>query len=130
MKEVLTGLMIPFAGTALGSACVYIMKDRLSVRVQKSLQGFAAGVMTAASVWSLILPAIDQSQHLGRFAFAPAAIGILLGIAFLLFLDVSVPHMHLDEPASSGSANLTAARRKRRRIGRLKLRGTGRIPRP
>ncbi len=107
MKEVLTGLMIPFAGTALGSACVYMMKDRLGVKVQKSLQGFAAGVMTAASVWSLILPAIDQSQHLGRFAFAPSAIGILLGIAFLLFLDVSVPHMHLDESEEGRRSSLS-----------------------
>jgi ZIP family zinc transporter len=97
MKEVLTGLMIPFAGTALGAACVYCMKDEPGRNVQKALQGFAAGVMTAASVWSLILPAISQSEALGRFAFAPAAAGILLGIAFLLFLDVSVPHMHLDE---------------------------------
>lgn len=107
MKEVLTGLMIPFAGTALGAACVYILKDQLGRNVRKALQGFAAGVMTAASVWSLILPAIEQSDTLGRFAFAPAALGIMLGIGFLLFLDVSVPHMHLDESEEGRKSSLS-----------------------
>jgi ZIP family zinc transporter len=107
MKEVLAGLMIPFAGTALGAACVYILKDQLGRNVRKALQGFAAGVMTAASVWSLILPAIEQSDTLGRFAFAPAALGIMLGIGFLLFLDVSVPHMHLDESEEGRKSSLS-----------------------
>lgn len=94
------GLMIPFAGTTLGAACVLFMRNDLKAGIQKALLGFAAGVMTAASVWSLLIPAMDMSGQMGRLAFVPAAAGFLLGIGFLLFLDRTIPHMHIgdDEP--------------------------------
>lgn len=88
------GLMIPFIGTSLGSACVFFMKKDLSVTVERILAGFAAGVMTAASVWSLLLPAIDQSQHLGKFSFFPAAAGFWIGVLFIFLLDNIIPHLH------------------------------------
>ena len=94
MKTVITGLLIPFAGTALGAACVFILKKELKSGVQKALSGFAAGVMVAASIWSLIVPAIEQSSVMGRFAFLPAFIGFWLGILFLLLLDHVIPHLH------------------------------------
>ena len=94
MKTVITGLLIPFAGTALGAACVFILKKELKNGVQKALSGFAAGVMVAASIWSLIVPAIEQSSGKGRLAFLPAFIGFWLGILFLLLLDHVIPHLH------------------------------------
>ena len=93
--EVLLGLIIPFIGTALGAACVFFMKKQLSPTVSKILTGFAAGVMTAASVWSLIIPAIEQSEEMGRLSFLPAFIGFWLGILFLLLLDTVIPHLHI-----------------------------------
>ncbi|WP_373218904.1 ZIP family metal transporter [Ruminococcus sp. 5_1_39BFAA] len=93
--EILFGLMIPFIGTTLGSACVFFMKNELKPLVQKAFLGFASGVMVAASVWSLLIPAMDMSEGMGKFAFVPAAVGFLLGIAFLLFMDKNVPHQHL-----------------------------------
>ena len=105
-REVITGLLIPLIGTAAGSFCVYFMKKELNDKVQKSLTGFASGVMTAASVWSLLIPAMEQSAHLGKWAFLPAAIGFAVGIAFLLFLDTVTPHMHMnsDEPEGPSSS--------------------------
>ncbi|MBO5606315.1 MAG: ZIP family metal transporter [Treponema sp.] len=96
------GLMIPFLGTTLGAACVFFMKKELNPRVQKVLLGFASGVMVAASVWSLIIPAIDQSENLGKFAFVPAAVGIALGMAFLLVLDTVIPHLHVHSDKPEG----------------------------
>ena len=93
--EILLGILIPFAGTVLGSACVFFMKKQLSDNVQKSLTGFAGGVMVAASIWSLIIPAIDQSSDKGSFAFLPAFIGFWAGILFLLLLDHIIPHLHV-----------------------------------
>ena len=90
------GIMLPFFGTALGAAMVYLLKGSMSPRVHKALLGFASGVMVAASVWSLLIPAMDHSAHMGRLAFLPAMIGFLLGIAFLLALDKFVPHLHMD----------------------------------
>ena len=92
--DLIRGLTIPFLGTALGSACVFLMRDRLNEKIQRALTGFAAGVMVAASVWSLLLPAIEQSADLGRLAFLPAAVGFWLGVLFLLALDRLVPHLH------------------------------------
>ena len=94
------GLIIPFLGTTLGSAMVFFMKDKINKKVEKLLLGFASGVMIAASVWSLIIPAIDMAEGQGKVAWIPAAIGFILGIVFLLVLDSVVPHMHLnnDEP--------------------------------
>ena len=92
--EIFYGIAIPFLGTALGAACVFFMKKALSDRVQRALTGFAAGVMVAASIWSLLSPAMEQSAALGRLAFLPAVIGFWLGVGFLLLLDVLVPHLH------------------------------------
>ena len=95
--------MIPFLGTSLGAACVFPMKEQLSVSVQRILTGFAAGVMTAASVWSLLIPAIEQSEEsMGKLAFVPAAAGFLLGIAFLLLLDRLIPHLHMNSDKAEG----------------------------
>lgn len=104
-KQVIYGIMLPFLGTALGSACVLFMRDRLNERLQRILTGFAAGVMVAASVWSLLLPAIEQSEVMGRLAFVPAVVGIWLGILFLLVLDRTVPHL---EPNSDEREGLQA----------------------
>ena len=94
MLRVAQGLMIPFLGTALGAACVFFMKAQLNERVERGLQGFAAGVMTAASVWSLLIPAIERSEGYGSLSFLPAAVGFWLGILFLLALDHLIPHLH------------------------------------
>lgn len=96
------GLMIPFLGTALGAACVFFMKKEMNQKIQKLLLGFASGVMVAASVWSLIIPAIDQSEDMGKLAFVPAAVGIALGFAFLLLLDVIIPHLHVNSEKPEG----------------------------
>ncbi|MCP1100924.1 ZIP family zinc transporter [Aequitasia blattaphilus] len=96
------GLMIPFIGTSLGAACVYLMKDEMNIQVRKALLGFASGVMVAASVWSLLIPAMDMSEDMGRFAFVPAAVGFLLGILFLLILDEIIPHLHAGSEEPEG----------------------------
>lgn len=93
--ELLQGLSLPFLGTVLGAACVFFLKKELSSFLQKSLSGFAAGVMMAASVWSLIIPAIDQSEHFGKLSFIPAFVGFWIGIIFLLALDHLIPHLHI-----------------------------------
>lgn len=100
------GILIPFLGTMLGSACVFFMRQKMNERVQKMLLGFASGVMIAASVWSLLIPAIDMSENLGKLSFMPAAVGFLLGIFFLLFLDRTVPHMHLDHQVEGKKSQL------------------------
>lgn len=102
MKETALGLLIPFAGTTLGAACVFFMRAKINALVQKALSGFAAGVMVAASVWSLLIPAMDLSADLGRLAFLPAAAGLAAGIAFLLLLDSAVPHLHLNSRDPEG----------------------------
>lgn len=94
ITNVLSGLLIPLLGTSAGAACVFFMKNELNLRVERGLQGFAAGVMTAASVWSLLIPAMEQSAAMGRFAFIPAVTGFWLGIVFLLILDRLIPHLH------------------------------------
>ena len=102
IKDVSLGLIIPFIGTALGSACVFFLKKNLSERIQKALTGFASGVMVAAAIWSLIVPAIDQSKDMGKLAFLPAAIGFGLGMLFLLVLDVITPHIHMNAEKAEG----------------------------
>lgn len=102
MNPVVLGLLLPFVGTTAGSACVFFLKDKIKPGLQKALLGFAAGVMVAASVWSLLIPAIDQSADMGKWAFSPAAIGLLLGFAFLLLLDKTIPHLHLDAETPEG----------------------------
>ncbi len=100
--DVFIGLMIPFLGTALGAACVFFMKKELKMPVQRALTGFAAGVMVAASIWSLLIPAMDQSEGKGRLAFLPAAVGFWAGILFLLLLDHIIPHLHMNTEESEG----------------------------
>ena len=94
--QVWTGILIPFLGTSLGAAMVFVLKEKISDNVQRMLTGFAAGVMVAASFWSLLQPALENSKHMGRLSFIPAAVGFLVGIGFLLFLDTVTPHMHMD----------------------------------
>lgn len=94
--------MIPFIGTTLGAAGVFFLKKEIGPFVQKALLGFASGVMVAASVWSLLIPAMDMSSHLGKFAFAPAAAGFLAGVAFLLAMDRVIPHLHLGNAQPEG----------------------------
>ena len=100
MEEACLGILIPFLGSTLGAASVFFMKRTLRDGVQRALTGFAAGVMVAASVWSLLIPAMEQSAGLGKFAFFPAAVGFWAGVLFLLLLDHLVPHLH----AKSGQA--------------------------
>ena len=90
--NILTGILIPFIGTTAGAACVFFLKDQLRPVVQKTLLGFASGVMVAASVWSLLIPAMNMSEGMGRLAFVPSAVGFLFGIAFLLTMDKLIPH--------------------------------------
>lgn len=96
------GILIPFLGTTLGACCVFFMRRSLGERVQRMLTGFAAGVMVAASVWSLLIPAIEQSEGLGKFAFVPAAVGFWVGILFLLLLDHVIPHLHQNSDETEG----------------------------
>ena len=95
LKTVILGLLIPFIGTAGGAACVFFLKNDLKEGIKRALTGFAAGVMVAASIWSLIVPAIEQSAGMGQLAFLPAFIGFWAGILFLLLLDHIIPHLHI-----------------------------------
>ena len=105
-NQILSAVMIPFLGTCIGSAMVFFLKGAMNRRLQRMLTGFAAGVMVAASVWSLIIPAMEQSEHLGRLAFFPAFVGVWAGFGFLLLLDKLIPHMHLDESPEGLPCNL------------------------
>ena len=100
--EVLQGILIPFLGTVIGSGCVFFLKGKMHRQVQRALTGFAAGVMVAASVWSLLIPAMDQAEHMGKFAFLPAFVGLWLGVLFLLALDKLIPHMHMHSDCPEG----------------------------
>ena len=100
--DIAIGLLIPFLGTTLGAACVFFLKNDLNPLVQKALLGFASGVMVAASVWSLLIPAIDMSDPMGKLAFLPAAVGFSIGMLFLLAMDRLVPHLHLNEDKPEG----------------------------
>ena len=96
------GILIPFVGTSAGAACVFFMRNNLSELVQRALTGFAAGVMVAASVWSLLLPAMEQAVDMGRWSFVPAVVGFWLGILFLLGLDRLIPHLHHGSAEAEG----------------------------
>lgn len=100
--EVIFGILIPFIGTSLGAACVYLMKQEMSEKIKRALTGFAAGIMVAASIWSLIIPAIEQSAFMGRLSFLPAVIGFWSGILFLLLLDKVIPHLHSGSRKAEG----------------------------
>lgn len=100
--SVFYGILIPFLGTSLGAACVFFMKHDMSERLSRILTGFAAGVMVAASIWSLLIPAMDQSEEMGKFAFIPVAAGFWGGILFLLLLDHIIPHLHRYSVSTEG----------------------------
>ena len=102
MLTLIIGLTIPLLGTMLGSAFVFLMKDEMSPRLQKTLLGFASGVMVAASVWSLLIPAIDMEAQTGKWAVLPASVGFLLGIGFLLLIDELTPHLHIGTNTPEG----------------------------
>ena len=97
-------ILIPFAGTALGAACVFLLKRSLGGMVQRVLTGFAAGVMVAASIWSLLIPALEESEALGAWSFVPALVGLWVGVLFLLLLDHVVPHLHQNSDEPEGLA--------------------------
>lgn len=107
-KEVLMGLLIPFLGTTAGAACVLFMKNQLSNEVERALSGFAAGVMVAASIWSLIIPAMEQCESMGKLSFLPAFIGFWIGVLFLLLLDHIIPHLHINSDEAEGPASKLA----------------------
>lgn len=101
-EEILKGILIPFIGTSCGAACVFFMKKSMNELLQRALTGFAAGVMVAASVWSLLIPAMEQSEAMGKLSFLPAAAGFWIGILFLLLLDNIVPHLHMNSKQAEG----------------------------
>ena len=100
--DVILGILLPFAGTTLGAAMVFFMRKEMNEKLQKGLLGFASGVMIAASVWSLLIPAIEMAEEGGQIAWIPAAAGVLLGIGFLLLLDTVTPHQHFQESEPEG----------------------------
>ena len=100
--QLVVGLLIPFIGTVLGSAMVFLMKDKINNELQKFLLGFASGVMIAASMWSLLDPAIEMSRNQGVSAWIPASLGFLVGMFFLLLLDNIIPHLHLSATEPEG----------------------------
>ena len=102
--SILAVVLLPFLGTAIGSAFVFFLRGQMNLTLQRLLTGFAAGVMVAASVWSLIIPAMDQSAHLGKLAFLPAFVGVWAGFLFLLLLDKWIPHLHLNSECPEGTA--------------------------
>ncbi|MBQ6696223.1 MAG: ZIP family metal transporter [Lachnospiraceae bacterium] len=106
--DILISIMLPFIGTTAGAACVFFLKNELGDKVQKVLLGFAAGVMVAASVWSLLIPAMDMCEDMGKLSFLPALIGLLLGMGFLLLMDSVVPHLHVgsEEPEGKKGSKL------------------------
>lgn len=102
--ETISVILLPFLGTAIGAGGVFFLKGKMNRTLQRSLTGFASGVMVAASIWSLIIPAINQSEHMGKLAFLPAAVGVWAGFLFLLLLDQLVPHLHLNSDCPEGTA--------------------------
>ena len=100
--NMLIGVFIPFIGTAAGAGCVFFLKNELKPLIQKSLLGFASGVMVAASIWSLLMPSMEMAEDMGKLSVVPAAVGFLFGMAFLLFMDEVVPHLHLDHEEPEG----------------------------
>jgi len=102
-SKVILAILLPFLGTTIGSAFVFFLRGQMRQGLQRSLTGFAAGVMVAASVWSLIIPSMNQSEHMGKLAFIPAFVGVWLGFLFLLLLDRLIPHLHLNSPCPEGT---------------------------
>jgi len=101
-SEMLIGILVPFLGTTLGAACVFFVKKNLPRNVERALTGFAGGIMTAAAVWGLLIPAMEHRPDLGSWAFVPAMVGFWLGVLFLLLLDQTVPHIHMNDCGQEG----------------------------
>ena len=101
--EVISAVLLPFVGTTLGAAGVFALKGDMNRTLQRILTGFAAGVMVAASIWSLIIPAMEASAHMGKLSFLPAFIGVWGGILFLLALDKLIPHLHIGSDCPEGA---------------------------
>lgn len=104
--QTILGILIPFFGTSLGAAMVFALKKNISDRLQKILTGFAAGVMVAASFWSLLQPALESSEAMGTWSFVPAAVGFLIGVGFLLLLDELIPHLHFNNQEEGPKSGL------------------------
>lgn len=102
MDGLTLGLLLPLAGTTLGAACVFSIRRRIPDMLNKLLTGFAAGVMVAASVWSLLIPAIESGPDGSFLRVVPAAAGFIAGMAFLLVLDIAVPHQHINGSLNEG----------------------------
>ena len=102
VMNIFLGILTPFVGTTLGAASVFFMKNALGKSMQRALAGFAVGVMAAASIWSLLIPAIEQSENLGTLSFVPAVVGFWIGILFLLTLDHLIPHLHIGSDQAEG----------------------------
>lgn len=100
--EIVIGVLLPFIGTVLGAMCIFFFNGKIHDKLQKGLLGFASGVMVAASVWSLLIPSMDMSSEMGKWAFFPAAIGFLLGMLFLLLMDKVIPHLHTGSDTPEG----------------------------
>lgn len=100
--NIVLALLIPFLGTAIGSAFVFLMRGEMSQRLQKSFLGFASGVMVAASVWSLLIPSMEMGEDNGKLCVVPAAVGFLCGMGFLLLIDTLTPHLHIDSDSPEG----------------------------
>ena len=103
LMQIISAILLPFLGTVIGSAFVFFLKGQMNRTLQRSLTGFAAGVMVAASVWSLIIPAMEQSEHMGKLAFLPAFVGVWGGFLFLLLLDHLIPHLHMNSQCPEGA---------------------------
>jgi len=101
--EAISAILLPFAGTAVGAGCVFFMRGEMNRTLQRILTGFASGVMVAASIWSLIIPSIEQAAHMEKFSFLPAFVGVWVGFLFLLLLDQFIPHLHLNAESPEGS---------------------------
>ncbi|MBR2001932.1 MAG: ZIP family metal transporter [Firmicutes bacterium] len=95
-------IMVPMVGTTLGAACVFFLKGSMPPKMQKIMLGFASGVMVAASVWSLLIPSMDMSEHMGKLGFVPAVVGFLIGMGFLLMMDQILPHLHVNATCPEG----------------------------
>ena len=104
LMNIFEGILIPFVGTTLGAACVFFMRKTLSKSVQRALAGVAAGIMVAASIWSLLIPAIKQSENMGTLSFVPAVVGFWMGILFLLALNHLIPHLHVGSNQAEGES--------------------------
>lgn len=100
--EMLQEIFIPFVGTSLGAGCVFFVKGKLNMQLQRIFTGFAAGVMAAASIWSLLIPSLESAEHMGNLAFVPAIIGFWLGVVFLAAMDKAVPHLHMNSETAEG----------------------------